>query len=247
MLIDARLPNANVGSSKAMLSDASSGAFSANMNAITDGADVTGLATTSELCLNAGVACTTAVDAAIAVVAEAMSAAAPSVTPTFLAVSPAACAFALVVTPVATDKVHCVLAGSVAVPPAAVNVSVAVAVPELALAAVNVVVPQPCVSTGDARVPKVKVGSTRATESAAATGAFSAKLYETDDSSHMYGLLTVRMLVLSAGIFTCVDTPIATAAMFVTEAKVTAAVRVLRSAACAALDAVTPAPTVTWH
>ena len=148
-------------------------------------------------------------DCSIAVVAEAMSAAAPSVTPTFLAVSPAACAFALVV----TDKVHCVLAGSVAVPPAAVNVSVAVAVPELALAAVNVVVPQPCVSTGDARVPKVKVGSTRATESAAATGAFTSKLYETDDSSHMYGSLMVRMLVLRAGIFTCVDTPIATAGM----------------------------------
>jgi hypothetical protein len=67
------------------LSPTSSGAFNANISEIDDGASVTGFATTSALCLNAGVGCTTAVDAAIVVVADAMFVAASSVTPTLRA------------------------------------------------------------------------------------------------------------------------------------------------------------------
>jgi hypothetical protein len=172
MLIDAGVPTLNVGTTSAMLSAASSGAFSANMNVTEDSCCATALAITSELNCIAGVGCTTAVDDAIAVVAEAMSTADASVTPTFLAVSPAACALALVVTPVSTDTMHTAAAASVDVP--AVRVSVDVAVPELALVAVNVVEPQPADAPGDASVPRVNVGSTSAIESAAFSGAFSA-------------------------------------------------------------------------
>ena len=174
MLIDAGVPTTNVGTTSAMLSDASRGAFSANVNVIDDSCCATALAITSELNCKAGVGCTTAVDDAIAVVAEAMSTADASVTPTFLAVSPAACALALVVTPVSTDTVHTAAAASTVEP--AVNVSVDVAVPELALDAVNVVEPQPADSPGDARVPRVKVGSTSAIASDAFSGTFSANL-----------------------------------------------------------------------
>jgi hypothetical protein len=174
MLIDAGVPTTNVGTTSAMLSDASSGAFRANVNVIDDSCCATALAITSELNCIAGVGCTTAVDAAIAVVADAMSTADASVTPTCLAVSPAACAFGLIVTPVPTVTVHTDPAASVAV--AAVRVSVDVAVPELAFPAVNVVEPQPADTPGDARLPRVKVGSTSAIASDAFSGTFSANL-----------------------------------------------------------------------
>ena len=71
--------------------------------------------------------------------------------------------------------VHCVPAVRVAV--AAVNVTVAVAVPELAFAAVNVVEPQPLV-VGVASVARVKVGNTMAMVSAAASNDVSEKVSE---------------------------------------------------------------------
>jgi len=218
----------NVGTTSAMLSDASSGAFSANVNVTEDSCCATALAITSELNCIAGVGCTTAVDDAIAVVADAISAADASVTPTFLAVSPAACALALVVTPVSTDTVHTAAAASVDVP--AVRVSVDVAVPELALVAVNVVEPQPLNILGDARVPRVNVGSTSAMESAAFSGAFSANLNDVDDSVNACGFASVRILMLSADTFTSVDMPIAPAPILLTDARVTAAVRLTKSA-----------------
>ena len=55
------------------------------------------------------------------------------------------------------------------------------------------------------------------------------------------------MLLLSVNTATCVDVLMAPAEIDVKPANVDAAVRVLKSAACAALDAVTPVPTVTWH
>ena len=64
----------------------------------------------------------------------------------------------LVVTPVAIVNEHTWYAGSTAV--VAESVSVAVAVPVLSLATVNVVLPHP-LSVTDARVPNWNVGSNR--------------------------------------------------------------------------------------
>lgn len=105
---------------------------------------------------------TTAVDVVIAAAAAFPAAAVKATVRVFRL---AACTAAGLVTPVATVTVHAPYATSVAV--AAVNVSVAVDVPELALATVQVVVPQSVLVT-EARVPNVKLGSTRANVSAAA-------------------------------------------------------------------------------
>lgn len=105
---------------------------------------------------------TTAVDVVIAAAAAFPAAAVKATVRVFRL---AACTAAGLVTPVATVTVHATYAVSVAV--AAVNVSVAVDVPELALATVQVVVPHPVLVT-EARVPNVKLGSTRANVSAEA-------------------------------------------------------------------------------
>ena len=55
------------------------------------------------------------------------------------------------------------------------------------------------------------------------------------------------MLLLSVNTATCVDVLMAPAEIDVKPANVDAALRVLKSAACAALAAVTPVPTVTSH
>jgi hypothetical protein len=89
----------------------------------------------------------------------------------------------LVVTPVAIDKEHTVYAGSVA--ESAVSVSVAVDVPEPALATVKVVVPHP-LSTTDARVPNWNVGSSSAMVSSGvpvSRGEFNAKIYVMEDGA----------------------------------------------------------------
>ena len=52
------------------------------------------------------------------------------------------------------------------------------------------------------------------------------------------------MLTLAANACTCVDELMATAVILANPARVAAAVRVLRSAACTALAVVTPVPTV---
>ena len=163
------VPSVNDGNSNAISSFTSRGAFNANMNEIDDGAAVTGFDITNALCWNAGVGCTTAVDIVICVDA-ATSVADANVTPTNLVFRFAVCAAALVVTPVVTDTVHCDPADSVDV--AAVSVSVAVAVPEFAFVAANVVVPHPLDPTGVASVPRVNDGNTNAIASDAARGAF---------------------------------------------------------------------------
>lgn len=91
----------------------------------------------------------------------------------------ATCAAAGDVTPVATVSAHAVAAFSLL--PADVNVSEAVAVPELALATVKVLVPpaavrQPPVT--EARVPKVKLGSVSTTLLPAASSKVAAVVNE---------------------------------------------------------------------
>jgi len=235
-------PSVHDGSSNAISSAASKGAFNANMNDIDVGAAVTAFDITNELAMIAGVGCTTAVENVICVVA-ATSVADPNVTPTSLVLRSAVCATALVVTPVATDTVHSDPAASWLV--AAVSVSVAVAVPEAVAATVNVVVPHPLDAAGVASVPIVNNGKRNAIASVLSRGAFNSNVYDNDDSDHIDESAIVTMLVLNAGAATAVDVVIAVAPMFVTDANVTAAVRVFRFAACVAAGVVTPVPTVT--
>ena len=106
-------------------------------------------------------------------------------------------AFALVVMPVATVTVHSDPAASVAV--FAVKVTVAVAVPELLAATVKPVLPHPAEVVGVASVPMVKVGSTRAIESAGlllcTSGAFSSNVYDTDDAEWRWQRVCHRVAV----------------------------------------------------
>jgi hypothetical protein len=207
--------------------EVSKGELSAKIYETEDVACVTGFAITSLLCWNAGVGATISVDFAIATAA--MSDAAASVTATVRVLRSAACAFALVVTPVATVTVHSDPATRVAV--AAVRVSVAAVRPELATAPVNVVVPQPAevvIPAGDAIV---KVGSTNAMLSEAARGAFSSNRYDTGVADHVCGVATFNRFTPSTGATVAVDFVIFTAAMFATfpSFSVTAAVRPLQS------------------
>ena len=176
-----KLPSPNVGNTSTIVSPNFIGTFKANVNTSVDIAAVTGVPSTRDVRWNPGVGCTNAVDTAIAV--DAMSLADASVTPTVLVLRLAACASALVVTPVPTVTVHRDPAASVAV--AAVSVSVAVAVYELALDAVNVVVPHPEDTEGVPSVPIVNPGSTNAIVSNTAIGAFSVNLYDTGDSENV--------------------------------------------------------------
>jgi hypothetical protein len=82
-------PSVHDGSSNAISSAASKGAFNANMNDIDVGAAVTAFDITNELAMIAGVGCTTAVENVICVVA-ATSVADPNVTPTSLVLRSAA-------------------------------------------------------------------------------------------------------------------------------------------------------------
>ena len=195
----------NVGSVSAMESLTFSGTFNANVYEIDDGASVTAVMTVddgvfrtvSSLCFNAGVGAATAVELGIATAATFVAVA--SVTAAVRVFRFAFCAPALVVarvaalvlTPVAIVTMHCVLAASVAV--AAVNVTVAVAVPELVPATVNVVVPHPLV-VGVTKVPSVNVGSTNATLSLAFIAAFSSNVYAIDDAAHVTGLAMASTL-----------------------------------------------------
>jgi len=177
-----KLPSPNVGNTSAIVCAAFIGTFKANVNTSVDIAAVTGVPSTRDVRWNPGVGCTNAVDTAIAV-DDAMSLADASVTPTVLVLRLAACASALVVTPVPTVTVHRDPAASVAV--AAVSVSVAVAVYELALDAVNVVVPHPEDTEGVPSVPIVNPGSTNAIVSNTVIGAFSVNLYDTGDCENV--------------------------------------------------------------
>ena len=222
----AKLLSANVGSTSAMLSLAASGAFNANVYEIDDVAAITALSMLNTLCFNAGVGATTCVDVVIATAAT-LSAVA-NVTATVRVARSAACAAAPVFTPVAIDTMHSTSVARVAV--AAVSVTFAVAVPEFAAAAVNVVVPHPLV-TGVANEDSTNVGSTNATVSLAFSGAFNLNLYVIDDATHGTGFAIVNTLFVTAGATTAVDVVMAADAMFATAARVTATVRVFRLAA----------------
>ena len=143
----------------------------------------------------------------------------------------AACAFALVVTPLATVTVHSEPTASVAV--AAVSVSVAVDVAEFDAVAVNVVALHPAdvlTTPGDAMV---NVGSTSAMLSllVCTRGAFSSKVYDIDVGNHVLSRAITSRLVVRAGATVAVDFVSFTAAMSATllSFSVTAAVRPLQS------------------
>jgi hypothetical protein len=156
----------------------------------------------------------------------------------------AACAAALVFTPVAIDTMHSTSVAKVAV--AAVSVTFAVAVPEFAATTVNVVVPHP-LFTGVAKEVNLKVGRTNATLSLTFSGAFNLNLYVIDDAFHVTGFAIVNTLFVTAGVTTSVDVVIAVAAIFVAPTSTTAAVLVFRLAACAVAGVVIPLAIFTVH
>jgi hypothetical protein len=123
---------------------------------------------------------------------------------------------------------HSTSVASVAV--AAVSCTIAVAVPEFAAAAVNVVVPHPLV-TGVANELNAKSGNTNATLSLAFSGAFNTNLYVIDDATHVTGFAIVNTLFVTAVATTAVDVGMAADAMSATAARVTATLRVFRLAA----------------
>jgi hypothetical protein len=185
-----RVEKLNVGRTRSILSAAFRGALSANVNVTDVGASVTELPIFKLLFSNAGVAAVTAVDDVTAV-EMAMLVASAIVTPTVRLESSAPCAAGLVVTPVAIVTVHRVPASTVADP--AVSVTVAVAVPELLTALVNVVLPHPLVLS-PVNVASVNVGSTNAIWSAAFNGAFNSNEYDIDDAAETVGFAIVKLL-----------------------------------------------------
>jgi hypothetical protein len=119
------------------------------------------------------------------------------------------------------------LAASVAV--AAVNVMVAVAVPELVDAAVNVVVPHPSVD-GVARDASATEGSTSASVSPAAIAAVEENSKDREVAASVVGFANLRMLVLKEDASSSVDSAIAKAFISEAPARVTASVRVFKLA-----------------
>jgi hypothetical protein len=132
--------------------------------------------------------------------------------------------------PLPTVTVHSLAAVRGAV--AAVKVNVVVA-PDPDVAAVNVVVPHPPDVLNPAGDAMVNAGSTSAMLSGAARGAFSSKVYDSDDGEPVLGLraVSVSTLVVRAGATVAVDFVSFTAAMFATfpSFSVTAAVRPLHA------------------
>ena len=172
----------NVGSTKAILSEllCTSGAFITKVYDTDDGDHVVGSAITS-LLTDSAVA-TVAVDFVIFTAAIFATLPSFSVTAAVRPLQSDGCASVLVVTPVAIVNEHCWYAGRIAVP--ADSVSVAVAVPELASATVNVVLPHP-LSVTDAREPNWNVGSSSAMVSGVlvSSGELRAKVYVMDDGA----------------------------------------------------------------
>ena len=194
------VPSVKVGSTSAILSACSSGAFSSNENETDDAIHVEGRATMRLLCVSTG--STTAVENSMLpapMLPDADGSDAPAVRAARLAV----CVTLLLVTPVATDTVHCSYAFRVAV--AAVRVSVASTAPDLVPAAVNVVVPHPLTVTSPlGMVPsKVNVGSTRVMVSLLCTrGVFRANMNEIGDRPDVTAFSTVSTLFSYAGVGT---------------------------------------------
>ena len=145
VVVAAEAVASNDGNTNAIVLVVANGTFNAKLNEIADGAVITGLVMINKLCCNkddAGAAIT--VDAEIATAV--MSAASANVTVTVRSlragVDVELCPLALVVTPDPTVTSHLVPATRVGVLVAAVNIRVAVVVPEPdAVAAANVVVP----------------------------------------------------------------------------------------------------------
>ena len=111
------------------------------------------------------------------------------------------------------------------------------AVPELALVAVNVVLPHPLSVGSVSSVPNTNDGNTRPILSVASKGAFNANMYVTDDGASVIALWITSLLTWNAdvGAVTAVETVIdeVAAAIFVAPCNVTATVRVFKSAPCA--------------
>jgi hypothetical protein len=216
------------------------------MNVSSDGAAITGFAILTVLTWNAGVGATTAVDFAIVVVA-ATSVASARLTPTFLVGSLMLCAFAAVVTPVTIFTSHLVPAFSCA--DSAFSTTVAVAVAEADIVAVNCVVPHPRVGSDDdgSVLPNPNVGSTSDTLSFTFRGAVSSNEYKIDDSAHVTGLAIVKALCVSTAFSTADESLMEPAVMSVIPANVAATVRSVASAACVLALVVTPVATFTVH
>jgi hypothetical protein len=226
----------NVGNTNSILSAVpvcSIAAFSSNVYAIADGDHVAGSAIARVLTVSAGA--TTAVDFGIATALMSATPVELNVAATVRVESSALCA-APVVTPVATVTEHCWYAFSVAV--AAASVSVASAVPELALVAVNVVLPHPLSVGSVSNVPKAKLGSFSAMVSVAIRGAFSANMNVTDDDASVTAFSITSWLSWNADVGATTagddsDGLIDPVPIFVASCSVTADVRVFRSASCA--------------
>jgi hypothetical protein len=189
----------------------------------------------SELVVNAG--STVSVDVVIATALMSVRSVSSNVTAAVRALSFAPCALLLVVTPVAIVTEHSWYALSTAVP--AVSVSVASVCPELAVPAVNTVLPHPLSSGTElgesSELANWNDGSTRAILSSGLVvprGAFRAKLNVIDDGAAVTGLAITSLLYWNAavGAATSVDVVIdpSAAAMSVADARVTATVRVLK-------------------
>ena len=136
---------ANVGNNRAMVLPIARGAFSENMKEIADGAVITGFEMMSTLCCKADTGMVISVDDAMGV-AEMSEVESLKSTATVRAlragVDVELCDFVLLVTPDPTVTSHLVPATRVGVLVAAVNVRVAVNVPDPDdVAAANVVVP----------------------------------------------------------------------------------------------------------
>jgi hypothetical protein len=204
-------------------------AFSSNVYAPDDGEYVVGSAITSLLVGSAGA--TVAVD--FVSFTAAMFATFPSfsVTAAVRPLQSAGCGSVLVVTPVAIDNEHTWYAGRMA--PPADSVRVAAAAPELAFATVKVVLPHP-LSTTAASVPNWNVGSFSAMVSGVpvSRGEFRANVNVMDDGATVTAFGITSLLIWNPGVgaVTAVDLVMATAAMLVAAPRVTATVRVLRSA-----------------
>ena len=167
-----------------------------------------------------------------------------SVTSTVLPAKCATCGVLLVVTPDPNMTMHRIFLCSVAV--AAVNVNVAVAVPELVMPAVKSVVPQPSVIIFP-MVVNVNKGSRSAIVSEASRGAFSSNVYEIAELDQVEGRLIASKLYNKTGDTTAVDVWNGTATISLVAANVTARVRVTSSASCVDDGVVMPLPIDTVH
>lgn len=191
--------------------------------------------------MNFGVGATTSVDVVIAVAAMFVAAPAVNVTATVRVLTSATCGAALVVIPDDTVTEHDSPALMVAV--AAVRARLAVLVSDAAPAAVKVVEPPHPLETNTVGLESMpKVGMVTVTTSPTSSGAFNWNVKETDVSVATSAGAKSNLLSDIAVTATSVEASIVTAAMVVEPD--TAAVRVLKSAACAAALVVIPVGTV---